>query len=210
MLDKALFLKKLYLKRLCGEMYCDEIIVDKGQDKIFKQDNLDEVIANCSLCELNKSNRERISGILVQDSPIAFITIKPLARYSASFDMVANIAKNVFNEKSYSLLSLVKCNTYTQINDTHIKACLVFLKSQLDSINPKLIIIFGSEILRHFSVDENIENLRGRIFDNLLNKQRDFIVTYQISDLLKNQQNKKNAMQDFKIAKAHLENKIRV
>ena len=74
-------------------------------------------------------------------------------------------------------------------------------------LNPKIIILFGEIVTRHIlQTEEKLENLRGRILKskNLLNKQKDFIVTYAINDLLKNPSLKPLAFDDFKIAREFL------
>ena len=207
MLVKTLLLKQLYIRRLIGEQYCENIDMNLKKDAIFKSNNLDYVIKNCNLCDLSKSSKEKILGLNGAISGIVFVTLKPILPFSASEVMIKNIAKNVFNEDSYSLFSMIKCNTNASIADKHIYVCKEYLKSQIDLLNPKIIILFGEIVARHIlQTEERVENLRGRILKskNLLNKQKDFIVTYAINDLLKKPSLKPLAFDDFKIAKGFL------
>lgn len=207
MLVKALLLKQLYIRRLIGENYCENIDINLKKDAIFKSSNLDDVIKNCHLCDLSKSSKEKILGLSGGVNSIVFVTLKPILPFSASEIMIKNIAKNVFNEDSYSSFSIIKCNTNVNITDKYMYICKEYLKSQIDALNPKIIILFGEIVARHIlQTEEKLENLRGRILEskNLLNKQKDFIVTYAINDLLKNPSLKPLAFDDFKIAKEFL------
>ncbi|WP_181881771.1 uracil-DNA glycosylase family protein [Helicobacter sp. MIT 14-3879] len=186
-------------------MYCQNVVIREPNKINFRKSSLDEVIHSCSLCELSKSANNKVIGSINTESRITFITLKPIVKYSASFEMISNISNRVFEEEFYNTLSLIKCNTHLQIKDEHAIVCMEYLKSQIDNLNPKLIIIFGIDSAKYLiGGDEKLEDLRGRVLNNLLDKQRDFIVTYSISDLLKNQSFKKAAMEDFKIAKIYL------
>lgn len=207
MLVKALLLKQLYIRRLLGEKYCENIDTNLKKDSIFKSSNLDDVIKNCNLCDLSKDSKEKILGLSGGIDGIMFVTLKPILPFSASETMIKNIAKNIFNEDSYSSFSIIKCNTNVNITDKNIYICKEYLKSQIDLLNPKIIILFGEIVARHIlQTEEKLENLRGRILKskNLLNKQKDFIVTYAINDLLKNPSLKPLAFDDFKIAREFL------
>ncbi|RDU57309.1 uracil-DNA glycosylase family protein [Helicobacter sp. MIT 99-5507] len=207
MLVKALLLKQLYIRRLIGENYCENIDINLKKDAIFKSSNLDDVIKNCHLCDLSKASKEKILGLSGGVNSIVFVTLKPILPFSASEIMIKNIAKNVFNEDSYSSFSMIKCNTNVNITDKYMYICKEYLKSQIDALNPRIIILFGEIVARHIlQTEEKLENLRGRILEskNLLNKQKDFIVTYAINDLLKNPSLKPLAFDDFKIAKEFL------
>ena len=67
--------------------------------------------------------------------------------------------------------------------------------------------LFGEEVARFvLHSDESLEHLRGRILNNT--NKRDFIVTFHVSDLLKNQSLKKLAFSDFQVAKDYLSKKL--
>lgn len=205
MLSKVLLLKQLYLKRLCGDIYCDNIIFKKPFRDGISITNINQTIKSCNLCELAKSADNKIIGISDKSSTIIFITLKPIMQYTSSFEMISNIAKRVFEVESYSLLSLIKCNTHLKIQYKHIEVCMEYIKLQIQELDSKIIILFGDEVANALlGMQEKLDNLRGRILSHILDKQRDFIVTYSISDLLKNQSFKKAAMEDFKIAKTYL------
>lgn len=201
MLEKALFLKQLYLRKMCGETYCKMPNLNK-QINIVEPKKLNTTIESCTLCELCKQANNKIEGYLF-GFDIAFITLKPVLEQTASFEMIENIAKKVFGVEKYSLLSLIKCNLDREnlINNHHIDACSGYLKTQLEKINPKLIVFFGSEILQN----GDLGLYRGRILsENILGKKRDFIVTFRIIDLIKSRENKASALKDFLSAKEFL------
>ena len=115
-LEKALLLKQLYLRKLCGESYCQNIVFAPKKPIVSDKSKmtLEQIIANCALCELSKSANGKVFGQINADSQICFITLKPIAPNGASFEMIENIAKRVFGVESYSLLSLIKCDTHIQ------------------------------------------------------------------------------------------------
>lgn len=204
-LEKALLLKQLYLRKLCGESYCQNITFSQKKPIVSEKSkmSLEQIITNCALCELSKSADSKHIGEIRKGAKICFITLKPIAPHSASFDMIENIAKRVFGVESYSLLSLIKCDTHKPSAKSHAKICFDYLKAQLANLDSRLCVIFGAEVA-HLVLenDEPLESLRGRILTNA--KKRDFIVTFHIGDLLRNQSLKKLALGDFKVAKAHL------
>ena len=209
-LEKALLLKQLYLRKLCGESYCQNIEFAPKKPIVSTKSKmtLEQIIANCALCELSKSANGKVFGRINADSQICFITLKPIAPYSASFEMIENIAKRVFGVESYSLLSLIKCDTHISSNATHAKICIDYLNAQIEKLNnAKLFVLFGEEVARFvLHSDEMLDNLRKRILNNA--NKRDFIVTFHISDLLRNQSLKKLALEDFKVAKDYLNKKL--
>lgn len=202
MLGKALLLKQLYLKKMCGEMYCQDFTPPKPLTSNKSKLNLPQIIESCLLCELSKSADKKICGNIAKNAEISFITLKPILPYSASYDMIENIAKNVFSVESYNLLSLIKCVTHIAHKQSHIDTCGDYLKTQIKHIDSKIFIIFGEEVA-HFLLenDEKLESLRGRILTNI----KDFIVTFHTSDLLKNHNLKKLAFDDFKVAKSYIQ-----
>lgn len=199
--QKALLLKQFYLRKMCGERYCNDLTPPK---KIFPAQSkitLSQIIENCALCELSKGAESKNVGHLNKNAKVCFITLKPIAPYSASFTMLDNIAKRVLGVESYNILSLIKCDTALQASQSHISTCGDYLKTQLREMDCTLCIAFGVEVA-HFVLenDDAFESLRGRILSNI----KDFIVTFQTSDLLRNPQLKKSALEDFKMAKAYL------
>lgn len=210
MLAKALLLKQLYLRSLVGERYCPNITLHSHKDSVFHQQNLSQVIENCHLCELSKVANKKIIGKTSPNSVLAFVTLKPILPFSASEDMIHKIATNIFNISSYSALSILKCDVNTTIKETHIAICKEFLKTQLDSLCPTLVVFFGVDILKYLLGGEyELQYLRGRILKSksFLSNEQNFIVTYAINDLLKNPSLKRFAMEDFKHAREFLETK---
>lgn len=201
LLEKALLLKQLYLKKICGESYCQDFTPPKPIISEKSKLNLTQIIESCTLCELSKSADKKICGSIVPNANICFITLKPILPYSVSFEMIENIAKGVFSVESYSLLSLIKCVTHIPCKQSHIATCGDFLKTQIKEMDSQLFVIFGEEVAQFLlENDEKLESLRGRILTNIKN----FIVTFHTSDLLKNHNLKKLALEDFKIAKDYI------
>ncbi len=207
MLTKVFLLKQLYIRRLIGEQYCENIDLDEKKDIVLKSSNIDVMIKDCNLCDLSKYSKDKFPGINGLKYGIVFITLKPILPFSASETMIKNISNNIFNINSYSLFSIIKCSVNINIDDKCMYVCREYLKSQINIIDPKLIILFGEDVARCvLNTDDKVENLRCRILKskNLLNKEKNFIVTYAINDLLKNSSLKPLAFDDFKMAREFL------
>lgn len=210
MLAKVLLLKQLYLRKLVGERYCQNISYKNRSDIPLANFDLSEIVNNCSLCELSKCCKDRVYGKLDSDCDIVFITLMPVLQYSISYEMLSNIALKVFARRSFSVLSLIKCNTYSEVKDSHIMVCKEYLYKQINTINPRLIVLFGHEVaMKILCVDDELKDLKGRIldakiFENKNTNQSKIIVTYAIYDLIKNLTFKKQAFEDFKAVREAL------
>lgn len=197
LITKVLLLKQLYLRELIGEQYCQLINYEKNNEILFANKSLNEIINNCVLCDLHKICKNRTYGILEKDSKISFITLRPIIPHTNGFKLIKNVANNVFKVDKYSLLSVIKCNTYNDITYDYILACKGYLHKQLSTINPKLIVLFGIETFKAIlNINSDLQSIRGRILNDKTIKSS-FITTYSINELLMNKTLKKMALEDF-------------
>ena len=196
--SKILLLKHLYLKKLIGQKYCKSVQLSQIQNIVFAKKDMEYIINNCMLCELGKSSKTRISGLVKIPSHLAFINLKPVIESTNSFEMLENIAKNVFHTSDYSILSLIKCDVLGNAKDSNIHACMPYLKEQLRKINPKIIILLGIEVAKYIlNTNDSLDKLRGRVFSSHLLEGSKFIVTYSTSEIHRNSTLKKHVLQDL-------------
>ena len=195
--SKLLLLKNLYLKKLIGQKYCKSIELSQIQNIEFVKKDINYIINNCSLCELGKRDKSRFSGLMQVDSIVAFISLKPILKSTNSFEMLKNIANNVFHTNSYSALSIIKCNALGDVVDSHILSCMPYLKEQLIKINPKIVILLGVEAAKHIlNTNDDINKLRGRVFTASSIGESKFIVTYSTNEINRNSSFKKHVLDD--------------
>lgn len=197
MIAKILLLKQLYLRRLIGEEYCQSLSYDNKKDISLYDKTLNEIIDACMLCNLCKTCNNKYYGLLEGRSRLVFITLRPILEHTNSFEMLKNIATNVFKTNCYSALSVIKCNTSADVLDENILVCKEYLQRQLSSLNPTLIVLFGMEVAKSLiDIDDDFDNLRCRVLDSEGFKSS-FIITYSINDMLLNSNFKKIAFKDF-------------
>lgn len=195
--SKILLLKHLYLKKLIGRKYCKSVQLSQIQNITFAKKDMEYIINNCMLCELGKSSKTRISGLVKIPSSLVFINLKPVIESTNSFEMLGNIAKNVFCINDYSILSIIKCDVLGNIENSNVNACMPYLKDQLRKINPKIIILLGIEVAKYIlNTNDSLSKLRGRVLNSPLLEGSKFIVTYSTSEIHRNSGLKKYVLED--------------
>ena len=89
------------------------------------------------------------------------------------------------------------CPTAVSIDRDEIDKCEPYFKKQLDIIKPKLIVALGRfAAMSLLKVEDSVSNLRNKIFNY---EGIDFLVTYHPSALLRDENLKKFAWEDFKL-----------
>lgn len=220
---QLLALKRLYLKQMCGERFTQlQGSALQGKNSVFKamggvnHNDLDSMIASCSLCSRSKLTPKRISGFVNPQSLVCFITQNPLAESkhnkpefvaNKSATMLQNIIANVFklSFESCSILSLVKCPIESTPHIDEISACIGFLHTQLEQIMPKIIVLFGHECAQYI-LGQSLEGVKdfrdyGRI---LWHNNRSFLLTHSLGEIMRNPSLKPQVMQHLLVAKGVL------
>jgi len=192
--QKELFGNSLYFEQLNNNSF---LTVSKTENN--------ELITNCLNCSKGSQGTNLIFGIGNPDADFVFIS-ETLSEVENFDNKKLNDAEKLF-ENIISAISLniediyqifvLKCT----IDNSHFKQCISFLKSQLKTNNPKLIIGLGKKTLQlipnvNFSMDE----MRKKIFKF---EGIDFRITYHPDELLENSNLKRPVWEDFKNIKAN-------
>lgn len=207
-INQLVFLKSLYLQRMCGETFENPInrIQSNSPLQAFKRDSLKESIAACNLCSCAKMTQTRLGGFISPACNLCFITPAPLVSSSdtvpdfiqnKSAQMLQNIIKGVYGlqPKECSILSLLKCPLESTPTHEQINACIPFLQIQLDSIKPKVIVVFGSYV-GEYLIGGNSDY--GRI---LWHNGRSFLFTFGLNEIIRNPSLKTEVMRHLLVAK---------
>lgn len=203
---KLLQLKQLYKRVSCGEQYTNTFH-HPSQPQAALENNLESIIKNCSLCNRIKHCKEPSFGILNPQSQLCFITEIPLVDEKGVFIqnksalMIQNIIHNVFRLQMghISLLSLVKCDAHNPYLDkSNILSCMGFCLTQLQKITPKVCILLGNQVAEHI-LGQRLEHSRI-----LWHNNKKFLITHPLNELVRNPSLKKEAHNDFLIAKGQL------
>ncbi len=197
-LAMLLELEELYFKQSCGVHFIDIKPIDTKPNVIL-DNNLADTIRHCHLCTRSKIAKPTI-GYNIPNSKIIFIVETPMGDGNVLFDskasqMICNIAKNIFNQESFSVFSLLKCGNQ-EIIDEQIALCKPYLITQTKQSQAQKVVIFGERIAD--AVLGLNASHKGVILD-LYGKKA--VVTYSILQLLRNPSLKKEAMKHFLILK---------
>ncbi|TLD81524.1 hypothetical protein LS68_000320 [Helicobacter sp. MIT 05-5293] len=210
---KLLYLKQLYRQALCGEKYTRLMPHIQNQPLTSSKmgESLEQIIQHCSLCNRIKHCKQPSFGIINPKSPICFISEIPLVDEKGQFVqnksalMLQNIIKNVFclPQNVCSILSLVKCDSQNlHLEKSEILSCIGYVFSQLEHINAKIYILLGHNVATHILG----QNLQDHLCQHkiLWHNNKKFLVSYSLNELVKNPSLKKEANNDFILAKGSL------
>ena len=173
--------------------------------------NLEELkqeVLSCSKCPLHQTRNNAVFGngnpnaeiMLIAEAPGYYEDKSGIVFQGRSGELLDKIlAASGFTRNEHIYISnIVKCRppNNREPNNTEKTACLPYLYSQIEIINPKIIILLGATALKGL-IDPNarITQIRGQWINW---KNRLVIPTYHPSALLRNQNLKRPVWIDFK------------
>ncbi len=202
-----------------GFEYIDHF--DINEKTSFKEatsiDELTKNIQNCHLCDLSKSRKQSMCGfgnprakLFILDYQVSQAQDQSNSYYvGRSGETLKNMIENVLAlcvEDIY-LTHAVKCKPLqsNKPSPSEWNSCKSYLFTQLNFIQPKVIVTLGSEAYAHLTHDseKNFENVRGHIIDFQNYK---LIPIYHPQFLLRNPELKKITLHDLHTIKSALEN----
>ena len=173
--------------------------------------NLEELkqeVLTCSKCPLYKTRNNAVFGngnpnariMLIAEAPGFYEDKSGMVFQGKSGDLLDKILEaSGFSRNEHIYISnIVKCHppNNREPNDLEKKACLPYLYTQIEIINPKIIILLGATALKSL-IDPNakITQIRGQWIEWI---NRLVMPTYHPSALLRNQNLKRPVWNDFK------------
>tara|TARA_B100002052_G_scaffold261785_1_gene255856 strand:- start:220 stop:933 length:714 start_codon:yes stop_codon:yes gene_type:complete len=188
-------------------------IIESSHKSHFDKDLLNNLFTNIKSCNnflSNNNDMNFIFGMGDDNSDIVFISESPgclnnpqellfLGDASKLFDKMLS-AVNLKRENIY-LLNILKTNFKNEskfnINDTDACNLKNYIYENLQLVKPKVIIFLGDSIYKKIIKKENnFEDLRKKVFKFL---NVDCLMTYHPNMLIRKNELKKNAWEDFKI-----------
>ena len=174
-------------------------------------------IANCQFCQLHKTRIQPVVGSGNPKAKILFIGEAPGKAEDESGEPFVGRSGKILNEllaeiglkrKDVFITNVVKCRPPKNRDPkkTEIKACMPFLKKQIEIINPKVIVTLGRHAMNHFLTKETISEAHGQIFKiNNETKRgkrtRTLIPIYHPAATIYNPQKKPDLIKDFQTIK---------
>lgn len=173
--------------------------------------NLEEIkqeVLSCSKCPLHQTRNHAVFGNGNPNAEIMLIAEAPgfyEDKYGKVFQGKSGelldkiLAASGFDRNEHLYISnIVKCRPpkNRQPNETEKTACLPYLYQQIETIDPKIIILLGATAVKGLiNPNAKITQIRGQWIDW---KDRLAIPTYHPSALLRNHNLKRPVWEDFK------------
>jgi DNA polymerase len=144
-------------------------------EKKFKLEKLNKIIRNCRKCSLWRTRKNAVPGEGPADAKIIFLGLAPgieenkvgkpfIGRAGKFLNQLFEIAR-IKREKVF-ITSVLKCLPQPPPNrkpkKKEIKACLPYLKKQIEIINPKKFILMGEVAFSIFFPKEKLKDFRGK------------------------------------------------
>ncbi len=213
--QNIVLLQNLYRLKAIGFEYIDHFSVNK-KNSFIKPNSLDELsstISSCFLCDLSKSRAQSMSGFGNQKAALMLVDFNVSQAQDSSNtyytgrsgETLKNMIENVIgvNINDTFLTHCIKCKPLNsnKPSPSEWNSCKSYLFSQIEFIQPKVVVTLGEEAYKHLTEDNNFENVRGHVINF---KEYKLIPIYHPSYLLRNPDLKKITMNDLKTIKSCL------
>jgi len=167
---------------------------------------LNKEIRKCRKCPLWKARIKTVPGEWPVNAKIMIIGQAPGAEENKTGRPFVGRAGQFLNKllkitrikrKKIFITSIVKCFPPKNRKPTkkEIKACLPYLKKQIEIINPQKFILLGEVAFKVFFPSKNLKDFRGKF---LTKNGRRYFITYHPAAGIRFQKFKKTLEKDFK------------
>lgn len=214
--QNIVLLQNLYRLKAMGFKYIDPFSINEKSD-VSKPSSINELASNierCHLCDLSKSRTQSMSGFGNPNADIMIVDYAVSKSQDSSNDyyagrtgeMLTNMIEKVleYRVEDVYITHCVKCKPLNSNNPSpsEYDSCKSYLFSQIEFVQPKVIVALGSQAYSHLTEDiNNFENVRGHLIDFQKHK---LVPIYHPSHLLKNPELKKTTFKDLKTIYTHI------
>jgi uracil-DNA glycosylase len=176
-------------------------------------ENLSSIISSCKKCDLYKEATMAVPGLGNDKAKVIFIGEGPGKKEDQEGKPFVGTAGNILTELLESvglkreevfITNIVKHRPPNNRDPlpNEVEACFVYLKRQIELINPNLIVFLGRHALNRFFPEEKISQCHGKAFKkeiSWLKKEQLFLALYHPAAALYQSSLKKTLKEDFKI-----------
>ena len=188
---------------------------DQAVSKHLDWSLLDTAVQQCNKCALHKTRKQVLSGKGSQTAELMFVLLSPgldddsdLLSAEANELLSKMLAAINLSIDAVYITSLLKCGVPAQhtVSPFEIQQCNVYLKQQIQLIQPKLLVVLGETAIRCIlQQDSALDDFRQRINADTradtaaVNKFESvpLFVSYSPQELLQQPENKRKAWQDL-------------
>ena len=175
---------------------------------------LSQNISTCHLCDLSKSRTQSMNGYGNKNADLLIVDFHVSQAQDTNNDLYAGRSGETLKNMVEKVLELslddiylthaIKCKPLksNKPSPSEWDSCKSYLFSQIEFIQPKVIVTLGEEAYAHITQDfDNFENVRGHVIDF---KNYKLIPIYHPLYLFRNPELKKTTMNDLKTIKSCL------
>ena len=207
--------KKKYLKEIGVELWQDKNRVLEEKPMIKNLGDIKKKVLTCTLCDLHKTRTNAVFGVGGEKADLMFIGEAPGANEDLKGEPFVGRAGMLLNSmiKSIGLerddvyiANILKCRPPNNRDPapSEIKLCTPYLKEQIASIKPKILVAVGRVAAQHLlNTTESMARLRGKTYQ-YGEEKTPLIITYHPAYLLRSPGEKKKAYLDFLMIKKAL------
>lgn len=179
-----------------------------------KLEEINEVVRNCTKCNLCKNRTNTVLGSGNENAKVMFIGEGPGADEDKIGEPFVGKAGKLMNQaflgigisrEEVYISNIVKCrppNNRTPLKE-EAEACLDYLRNQVMIIKPKIIVLLGNTALKNILGEEyGITASRGKWIEK---KGIKYLPTFHPAALLRDESKKIDFWNDLKLVKKELE-----
>ncbi len=211
--QNLVLLQNLYRQRALGFEYSDPFSINERSENktAHTLEELTKNISTCHLCDLSKSRTQSMSGYGNPNASLMVIDFSVSASENSQNSYYVGRSGETLKKMIENVLHLdindvyfthaVKCKTLNSNipSASEFNSCRSYLFSQIEFIQPKVIVTLGSDAYYKVSNEsDNFENVRGHVIDF---KQSKLIPIYHPEFLLRNPELKKTTLNDLNTIK---------
>ena len=137
-------------------------------------EEISELIIDCRNCKLSTTRTHAVPGIGSKKAKIIFIGEAPGKKEDERGEPFIGAAGKYLNQlleiaglerKNVFITNILKCRPRSNRDPllSEIAACSDYLTSQINVINPRVIVTLGSYSLKHWLPNESISNIHGSL-----------------------------------------------